>query len=470
MLQNFVIQLQAVKDRVPARGSAVTTIGILLENCKPISNQQTSLMLPLLPAPNVNTNNIGYTSNSSTPSNDITQIGSTNKLTQPMPTQNNFEKQCVDKGTNTNLVTNSNGGTVHFIQTALLTTQNQQQQQNGSITSEIPITESHSMQHNDDCDEENAKMVSYSIEKSNVNCTINEKHNQCEHEHTVDSSDTCQMSTNDANDNNRELNFFNLKLQCMCSDEDETLEKKNDQQSMAANTVDDEKDIEISEIESITKIGESFVENHRCSHCGRGHCCYRDLRCCYCIANNACASSTFSKCNNDGFNANRNVAAAHLNEQTQSDCGNGSVNSINVSNRNTTTTQNLASKRCDEICKNMRNENELKSSSIDETNQCAGDIDVACSSTTSVLLTEKRCCGDNNNQSDKSIAGGCHCRWYCVQECDFETAKSTATIESKRQESSLQVKALELEVRPAKSDTANDENRLRCCRCSRELF
>lgn len=46
LLSNFVIQLQSVKDRVPSRGSAMTTISILLDTAKPLSNPQTSLVLP----------------------------------------------------------------------------------------------------------------------------------------------------------------------------------------------------------------------------------------------------------------------------------------------------------------------------------------------------------------------------------------------------------------------------------------
>lgn len=46
LLQNFVIQLQSVRDRVPSRGSAMTTISILLDTAKPLSNPQTSLVLP----------------------------------------------------------------------------------------------------------------------------------------------------------------------------------------------------------------------------------------------------------------------------------------------------------------------------------------------------------------------------------------------------------------------------------------
>lgn len=50
LLQNFVIQLQSVKDRVPSRGSAMTTISILLDTTKPLSNSQISLMPPTLTA------------------------------------------------------------------------------------------------------------------------------------------------------------------------------------------------------------------------------------------------------------------------------------------------------------------------------------------------------------------------------------------------------------------------------------
>lgn len=46
LLQSFVSQLQSVKDRVPSRGSAMTTISILLDTTKPLSNSQASLMPP----------------------------------------------------------------------------------------------------------------------------------------------------------------------------------------------------------------------------------------------------------------------------------------------------------------------------------------------------------------------------------------------------------------------------------------
>lgn len=52
LLQNFVSQLQAVKDRVPSRGSAMATISILLDTTKPLSNSQQSLMPPPLATAN----------------------------------------------------------------------------------------------------------------------------------------------------------------------------------------------------------------------------------------------------------------------------------------------------------------------------------------------------------------------------------------------------------------------------------
>lgn len=51
LLQNFVIQLQSVKDRVPSRGSAMTTISILLDTTKPLSNSQTALVSHMVTAP-----------------------------------------------------------------------------------------------------------------------------------------------------------------------------------------------------------------------------------------------------------------------------------------------------------------------------------------------------------------------------------------------------------------------------------
>lgn len=48
LLHNFVSQLQSVKDRVPSRGSAMTTISILLDTTKPLSNSQQSLMPPTI--------------------------------------------------------------------------------------------------------------------------------------------------------------------------------------------------------------------------------------------------------------------------------------------------------------------------------------------------------------------------------------------------------------------------------------
>lgn len=51
LLQSFVAQLQAVKDRAPSTGTAISTIATLLASTKPMSNSNLSLLPPPQPAP-----------------------------------------------------------------------------------------------------------------------------------------------------------------------------------------------------------------------------------------------------------------------------------------------------------------------------------------------------------------------------------------------------------------------------------
>lgn len=256
----------------------------------------------------------------------------------------------------------------------------------------------------------------------------------------------------------RELNFLNLKLQCMCSDDDESvIGKSNIDASRNRIGGDDETEIEISDVEAVTEIGESIFENHRCTHCGRDHCCFF-LRCCYCIASSAVSD-------NDGATDSKPIANAN---QSESDAS-SKVNSNNIPNAlpldscaEIGTSQNLASKLCDEYCKIIRNKH--------RTGECG--------STT--LLEHRRCCEEAIDGNDKqstvteSITIGCHCRWYCIQDCDSDAKPihPTAPVADNRPkcDSTLAVQEPEIVSPIANELPLSDENRLRCCRCSKELI
>lgn len=418
-------------------------------------------------------------------------------------------EQSVDKSTNTNTIsTTSNGGTAHLTQHLQMQMQTQphSNQINGSIASancpaQIAITDIGC------CDKQlDLGMVSISVSGQKgelpVDSIVNEKHNQSQCQREKTDENDCQLLSmvNVADDikssnggcgtggRGRELNFLNLKLQCMCSDDesgigvgiggDENVIAKSNVDLISKRTsADDETEIEISDVEAVTEIsGESIYRNHRCTHCGRGHCCFF-LKCCYCTAsgivqlpddNNTIDTSTNpiamhenNPCESDGDNANRKP-----NTNTNTNSNNIAKDLTLDSCTEIGSNQNLASKRCDEICKIIRN-------------QHGADV---CSSTATALAT-KQCCEDQPTTDDgndkhcsltKSIAIGCHCRWYCIQDCTNGTVSNAIpnTLDSRtKSETTLAVQEPEI-VSPITNESPanNDENRLRCCRCSKELF
>lgn len=336
--------------------------------------------------------------------------------------------------------------------------------------------------------------VSGQIEQLPVDSVVNEKHNQNQNRNQREQShgNDCQLSmvnvavdsdSGNANAGGRELNFLNLKLQCMCSGDDSgggaggvgiggggdssAISNTNFEPITKRNSADDETEIGISDVKAVTEIGESIHQNHRCTHCGRGHCCFF-LRCCYCTAN-AIVQPTDG---NIAIDASTNPIAMHDNNPCESECGNANRTANTKSNNipkdltldsctEIGSNQNLASKRCDEICKIIRSQHGSE----------------MCSSST--MLAKKQCCEDgittdaNDKQCTlaKSIAIGCHCRWYCIQDCSVSDAKANAVDNRIKGETTLAVQEPEI-VSPITNESAlnNDENRLRCCRCSKELF
>lgn len=400
-----MVQLQAVKDRVPARGSAIGTIGILLDNCKPLSNPQALLTVSTLPVPS-NTNNTiksEHTRNGSEPTSDLAILPS---LPQSMPTTViNLEKQCVDKSTNTTHTT-SNGNSIHYLHT----TQMPVNQTNGTIVGQ--------QAHPSNTD----AAVETTIAATAAAIACNQPH----------STDQIICDSVDAN---RQLSFRNLNLKCMCSGEIEPA--SGEQQALAVD--DATADNQISDAQSRT-----VDDNQQCSHCGRGHCCFF-LRCCHCMATEQ------SEHNKD---VGVNVSVTGEDDQSPIVCGNNNVNSKVAVDRNASV-RSIASRRCDEICNIRRTA--LDAGSFCETAKLAEP----CSS-----LSDTKCCDPIDRD-----AGKCHCRWYCVQECVSDTNETKQCESVERSTSNLQVAPIEIEEKLIRKDASvDDENRLRCCRCSRELF
>lgn len=412
LLENFVVQLQAVKDRVPARGSAIGTIGTLLDNCKPLSNPQALLTVSTLPVPS-NTNNTiksEYTRNGSEPTSDLAILPS---LPQSMPTTViNLEKQCVDKSTNTTHTT-SNGNSIHYLHT----TQMPVNQTNGTIVGQ--------QTHPSNTD----AAVETAIATTAASTACNQPHG-------------ADQIICDSVDANRQLSFRNLNLKCMCSGECEPA--SGDQQALAT-----------SDGSTANSEIAGTQDNQQCSHCGRGHCCFF-LRCCHCIANEQ------SEQNKD---VGVNVSVTGADDQALVVCGNNNVNSKVAVDRNASV-RSMASRRCDEICK-IRRTALATATTTPPTDATQGVCETAKSTEPCSSLSDTKCCDPITGRD----TGKCHCRWYCVQECvsDANETKQCELVE--RSTSNLQVSPIEIEEKPIRKDaSADDENRLRCCRCSRELF
>lgn len=321
-----------------------------------------------------------------------------------------------------------------------------------------------------------------------VDSTVNEKHNQNTQYESVQNDSQLKIELNADNNGGNdctvenkkadcELNFQNLKLQCMCSDVEAcTTVRSNLDATSNQPITDDGTEIEISDVEAVTEMGETIFENHRCTHCGQSHCCFF-LRCCYCTASglsnekNGTADTkkypeAFGEnyqCKNDGNDD------GHSDTNRRPNSSNIANDSLSGSRANICSSQNLAIKHCEEICK------------IIHEKHGAG----LCSST--AQLMKKQCCeeivGDNYKYCTviKSISMGCHCRWYCVQESEkgastssritVDAGTSNTVIDDQQKcESSLAVKETEI-LSPTSNETPlNFENHLRCCRCSKELF
>lgn len=404
LLQNFVVQLQTFKDRIPSRGSAMTTIGILLENCKPITNPPPSTTLK---PPTLAGSSLAIKKTNFTTTNNSTMVGGDDGG-HSMNGGSNI-KQCVDKSTNTNttMITPStvkNGGFDHFQSTTMV------QRLNGSVT-QISIT-----------DESITTIDPNTIQ---INETNESK------EGKKDSSDDNNQTMNDVT--NRDLEFFSLKLQCMCSGSEEDSISQNDGMEMKPIEVvaAADGDETVQTIETVPTMANVTTcdDGHQCSHCGRNHCCFF-LHCCYCKKHgnlDIYIHPSSSNCNNA---TNQNV---------------------------------LASERCDAICKKQQFNNQMSMTMAMTTMTTTTNTNINECECRAKFLTNQKCC---DNDSDTK----CHCRWYCIQDCNAGNNR-------------LNVQNLELcgasnqYEEPMRSNSTNamdqsmlDENRLKCCRCAKELF
>lgn len=366
----------------------------------------------------------------------------------------------------------NNGGTSHLTQQFQI----HANQKNGSITTITNTSEAISPANT--CDKQLViEMVSITDQndKLPLSSIVNTNNHQCtvspdpretqDHQFTALPSDATESASTYIESGDRELTFPNLELQCMCSDDNASeISKADPIRSQLSG--DDETDIEISYVESVTDVGESIIQTHRCTHCGRGHCCFF-LRCCYCTASGLYDTTDLTTDNI------ANSSAIYENNPCQNESDvNRTENINNVPNHlvlgesvATDTKQNTASKRCVEICK--------MNSSQPEKKQCCEDVFMG---------------HDNQSTVNKLIASGCHCRWYCIKDCDLNVksgagssdsagnrAKNTTSTEQgdkarTKLDNSLAVQKPQI-VSPFTNEySLNDENRLRCCRCSKELF
>lgn len=488
-MQNFMIQLQSVRDRVPSRGSAMATIGVLLENCKPLTNTPATLMPPTTAALQATAHN----------ATTIKKTG--NNMNGLAASSIDVSKQCADKSTNTNT-----DESIHCQHEPQKQSLNQLCGTAGTptcCTTKISITDASSScdNNNKHCSDLGAELCQnqqkQQIDKvDNLGC---EPHNQNKKNmpsgngmilctDKTDVSEVSVQSTNDdsgsgedgdgnivdvvdsagVGDQKTELNFSNLKLRCMCSDDD------------------DKADIEISDVEAMTEITGDMMfgaQHNQIMHCDRGHCCYF-LRCCYCMENNLTHMDTVAS-----------NATANAHNQCQTKCVNHKLNSNSVrkkshlsSNCTLSTKQNLVCKRCDEICKLINR----KTSSLDKNEMglctlidASGESECNCSS---------KCCDDNNGKSSssapKSIQTTCHCRWLCVQNCDsaitIENSNANNVNQGQTSTSGTSItdasagsggdngsNATASQERPpqnsttASCDIIDEENPMRCSRCAR---
>lgn len=378
-----MVQLQAVKDRVPARGSAIGTICALLDSCMPISNPQALLPVSTLPVPPPPVPSTNYeiksecTLNGPQISTDLSIVPPPLSSQAIQATDINVEKHCVDTGTNTTQTTSNR--------------QMPSNQTNGKIA---PV----------------------------INSV-----NQVTHQSAINS---------DAND---ELDFRNLKLKCMCSDDMEmAFEHQQQQQSLGIDNVDVASHKTSTTSQTMTSATD---DSQRCSHCGRGHCCFF-LRCCHCLSN-------------DVLYLARNDLAVDVSATGPLDqhpvlCGNNNVNNNKlVVDRNVTVRS--ATARCDEVCKIQ--------SCVD--NEQIKQSGLLCPPP----MAEKRCCVPVESEVE-----ACHCQWYCLQECVSDSNLSKQSSESNEHTHNLQVTPVQIDDKRTIVAATDDENQLRCCRCSREIF
>lgn len=310
--------------------------------------------------------------------------------------------QCVDKSTNTNtisspgMVGNGSGTNVYD------NVRKQQNQKNGNFacTTQISIT--------DVCDKLNEielfpcqreKQPVSQQQQSSVNDTKNHQNIENVSFGVNNSQSNNQLELNQVRQQqqhtNRELNFSDLKLRCMCSSDDGgvIVKANNDNDDNDGN-----KTIEISDVEAIIELNESILENYRCINCGRQCCSF--YRCCYC--------QTIGCGNNiiDSLKPNQCQTKRNHKLYSNRDC---------ISHLSSCTSCNLnLGKYCDDFSKTsgeQEHQHELLCSNVTSDSGNAGGA-------SNLNRPFKSYCDDD----DKIIQpNACHCYWQCDKNCDFST-------------------------------------------------
>lgn len=471
-----MIQLQSVRERIPSRGSAMATIGVLLENCKPLSSAPATLMPPALPAPS--SKKSGYNLNNT--ASAVTATTATGTTAAAVTAT-----AVADKSTNTN-----NGEMLYCRQDSHKRSPNQA---NGTAGTACCSTITHISITDASCDKHGELQMDLCQKQEISSCElpdairrkgnlISEAHNQdetCTHGSACgeqylekqSSAVAAQHKQNNGGNSARELNFLNLKLRCMCSGDDGSGSGNNSASKHHASADDkndsdndDKTEIEISDIEAITEIGDSVLGLNRHSqkmHCESGHCCYF-MHCCYCLENGlvrseALCDTALRECSNHQANSNSLSKISYLS-----------------SNCTISANQNLACKRCDEICKSIiKQRNHKHEIGLCSATEASDDSECNCS--LKMPLANKQCCDDDGGDNGAPpLATSCHCQWRCIENADLDKAVDKSATNNTNQKDNSGVRASEqFEGGPSGSSGASnidDENRIRCSRCAKELF
>lgn len=344
-------QLQMLRDRVPMRGTAISTISTLIDNCKVTSNS-----LTLKPPPSVvGVKKSGFILNTSS------TLCSTNNVIQ-----------LIDKSTNTNTTAQTYGidcirddkGNVNEYERQSIYLNKTTTNGGVACTTQISIT--------DDCDKietDNSCQQKYQHKQILHTCACkkkNDRHIQC-----VGMSTTCSSNLEESNNVKQELNFSNLKLRCMCSGGEDSVvggergdsasasdnytashknKTRNNDVSSGANAGgnndvnkdgdDDDDDINISNVESVSNI-EVIDTCQRCYSCN--HCCQ-------------CNQTKINNRHNNS-NIDNSTVPESLTALCKNQCKLSNSNSFPkyCSNVNNSCSNVSLNKNCDVVCKDKGN-------------------------------------------------------------------------------------------------------------------